>query len=69
MEENNFQEVFKRLINSANVATSKAEYKLLQDEQYIPPSDHISLLKGKVIDGGAGKASMLSIGGVRMGDS
>ena len=50
MEENNFQEVFIRLINSANVATSKAEDKLLQDEQYIPPSGHISLLMGKVIN-------------------
>ena len=69
MEENDFKEVFTRQINSANVVTAKAEDKLLQDEQYIPPSGHINLLKGKVIDGGAGKASMLSIGGVRMGDS
>ena len=69
MEEDNFQEVFTRLINSANRATAKAEDKLLLDEQYIPPSGLISLLKRKVIDGGAGKASMLSIGGVRMGDS
>ena len=61
MEENSFQEVFTRLINAANVATAKAEDKLLQDEQYIPPSGHISLLKGMVIDGGAGEASMLKI--------
>ena len=69
MEEDNFHDVFTRLINSANVATAKAEDKLLLDEQYIPPSGHISLIKGKVIEGGAGQASMLSIGGVRMGDS
>ena len=69
MEGNNFQGVFTRQINTANVATAKAEDKLLQDEQYIPPSGHISLLKGKVIDGGAGQASMLTLGGVRMGDS
>ena len=42
MEEEHFHDVYTRQINSANVVTSKAEDKLLQDNQYVPPSGHIS---------------------------
>ena len=69
MEEEHFHDVYTRLINSANVVTSKAEDKLLQDNQYVPPSGHVSFLKRKVFDGGAGHASMVTLGGVRMQES
>ena len=69
MDEENFQKVFTRKLNTADVATAKAEDKLLEDEQYIPPPGNISVLKCKNIDGAAGQGSMLSLGGVRMQES
>ena len=69
MEEENFQKVFTRKLSTANVTTAKADEKLLDDDQYVPPPGHIRLLIGKFSDGGAGKASMVSLGGVRIRES
>ena len=69
MEANSFQKIFTRKISSANITTAKAEEKLLDDDQYVPPPGHISFLKRKVSEGGAGKASIVTLGGVRMQES
>ena len=69
MSEVNFQKVFTRNISAAKVTTAKAEDKLLEDAQYVPPPGHISFLKGNFRDGECGRASMVSLGGVRMQDS
>ena len=65
----NFQKVFTRQMSSANVTTAKSEEKRLEDDQYVPPSGHISFLKNWDSDGGAGHASMVTLGGVRMQES
>ena len=69
MAAGDFQNMFTRQISAANVTTAKAEEKLLEDDQYVPPAGHISFLKGKVSEGGAGRASMVTLGGVRMQES
>lgn len=63
MENNDFQNVFTRKVSAANVTTAEAEEKLLEDDQYVPPSGHLSFLKCKSIAGGAGTAAMVSLGG------
>ena len=69
MAESHFSKVFTRKISSANVTTAKAEEKMLEDDQYVPPSGHICFLKRKICDGTAGRAVMVSLGGVRMQES
>ena len=64
MANTDFQNVFTRKVSNA-----KAEEKLLEDDQYVPPSGHLSFLKSKAIAGGAGTAAMVSLGGVRMQES
>ena len=69
MTEANFKKVFTRQMSSANVTTAKSEEKRLEDDQYVPPPGHISFLKELVNDGGAGSATMITLGGVRMQES
>ena len=45
MEEDDFQKVFTRRLSTANVTTAEADEKLLDDEQYVPPPGHVSVLK------------------------
>ena len=54
---------------NANVSAAKAEEKKLEDNQYVPPPGHISFLKERHSEGGAGGASMVTLGGVRMQES
>ena len=65
----NFQKVFTKRLSTANITKSKADEKLLDDEQYVPPPGHFSFLKGKSTDGAAGDAYLLSLGGTRMQES
>ena len=62
MAESYFQKIFTRQMSSANVTTAKAEEKRLEDDQYVPPPGHISFLKECVHDGGAGSASVVTLG-------
>ena len=67
--EEKFKKVFTKRLSTANVTTAKAEEKLLDDEQYVPPPGHFSFLKGKTTDGAAGEAFLVSLGGARMQES
>ena len=69
MNEESFSKIFTRKLNSAAVKTAKAEEKMLEDEQYVPPPGHISILKCKFNDGGAGEAFIMTLGGGRMQES
>ena len=69
MAEANFQKAFTREMSSANVTTVKAEEKKLEDNQYVPPPGHISFLKKRNSEGGAGGALMVTLGGVGMQES
>ena len=42
-----FIKVFTKKTNPAPVKTDKAEEKLLDDDQYVPPTGHIGFIKGK----------------------
>ena len=62
-----FIKVFTRKINPAPVKTDKAEEKLLDDDQYVPPPGHIGLIKGlRSNPEGGGAAQFVSLGGSRM---
>ena len=41
-----FIKVFTKKTNTAPVKTDKAEEKLLDDDQYVPPPGHIGFVKG-----------------------
>ena len=63
-----FTKVFSRRVNKAAVKTDKAEEKLLDDDQYVPPPGHLGFIKGLITnpDGSQGSAQFVSIGGSRM---
>ena len=61
-----FLKVFTRKVNKAAVKTDKAEEKLLDDEQYVPPPGHIGLLKTLISNSHGGTAQFVSLGGSRM---
>ena len=57
-----FLKVFTRKVNKAAVKTDKAEEKLLDDEQYVPPPGHIGLLKTLISNSHGGTAQFVSLG-------
>ena len=57
------------LFSTANITTAKSEEKRLEEDQYVPPSGHICVVKRNFCDGELGGASLLSLGGVRMQES
>ena len=61
-----FMKVFTKRISTAPVKTNKAEEKLLDDDQYVPPPGHIGFIKGLKSYGDQGGAQYVSIGGSRM---
>ena len=63
-----FTKVFSRRVNKAAVKTDKAEEKLLDDDQYVPPPGHLGFIKGLITnpDGSQGSAQFVSIGGSRI---
>ena len=61
-----FLKVFTRKVNTAAVKTDKAEEKLLEDDQYVPPPGHIGFLKELRLNTGGGHAKFVSLGGSRM---
>ena len=61
-----FMKVFTKRINKAAVKTDKAEEKLLEDEQYVPPPGHVGILKGLKTSESGGAAQYVSLGGSRM---
>ena len=64
-----FLRVFTRKSNTAAVKTDKAEEKLLDDDQYVPPPGHIGFLKTLIYSPLGGTAQFVSLGGSRMQDS
>ena len=62
-----FIKVFTRKTNPAPVKTDKAEEKLLDDDQYVPPPGHIGFIKGlRSNPEGGGAAQFVSLGESRM---
>ena len=63
-----FTKVFTTRINKAAVKADKAEEKLLDDDQYVPPPGHSGFIKGLMTnaDMTQGSAQFVSIGGSRM---
>ena len=64
-----FLRVFTRKSNTAAVKTDKAEEKLLDDNNYVPPPGHIGFLKTLINNPLGGTARFVSLGGSRMQDS
>ena len=61
-----FIKVFTKKTNPAPVKTDKAEEKLLDDDQYVPPPGHIGFIKGLWFNSeGFGAAQFVSLGGAR----
>ena len=58
--------VFTKRISTAAVKTDKAEEKLLDDDQYIPPPGQLAFVKGLRSHGDQSSAQIVSIGGSRM---
>ena len=67
--DNDFKKIFTKIISTANLTTAKAEEKRLEEEQYVPPPGHICFVKNKYCDGHSGRASILTLGGVKMQES
>ena len=55
-----FKKVYTRQVHSVAVATCKAEEKMIEEESYVPPPGHISVMKGKINDGVSGRACVLA---------
>ena len=69
MAHRHFHKVFTKTISTANITTAKSEEKRLEEDQYVPPPGHICFIKRKVCEGESGRASILTLGGVRMQES